>query len=168
MSGGFIFWRERLTVAGARPPREALLCLRALIEGRRFAIGQRLAGSIRGSEAAPAIALWRRGPLSAAGDVVEFRGTLHAEGAGSAFEGTLAYALGTKLQFVGLLAIGAILLLAGAVRELEGAPHDGSMLTLGMVVAGVTALWIYASSHMRADQIGFIERHLRLCVERGA
>ncbi|MGE5129752.1 MAG: hypothetical protein ACM3IK_08975 [Sphingomonadaceae bacterium] len=168
MSGGFIFWRERLMVAGAQPPREALLRLRALIEGRRFSLGQRLAGSIRGSDAVPVIRLWRRGPLSAAGDVVEFRGTLRAAGAGSAFEGSLAYAIGTKLQFVGLLVIGAILLLAGAVRELEGAPRDESTLVLGMIVAGAAALWIYASSHTRADQIRFIEEHLRSCVEAGA
>ena len=168
MSRGFIFWRERLTVAGTQPPREALLRLRALIAGRRFAFGQRLTGTIRGSDAAPVITLWRRGPLSAAGDVIEFRGTLRAQGAGSTFEGSLAYAIGTKVQFVGLLVIGAILLLAGVVRELEGAPRDESMLTFGMIVVAVAALWIYASSHTRADQIRFIEEHLKSCVEAGA
>lgn len=79
MSAGFVIWREPLMVAGTRPPRVVLMRLRALIEGRRFAFGQRLAGSIHGPDAAPAIRLCRRGPLSAAGDVVEFRGTLRAD-----------------------------------------------------------------------------------------
>jgi hypothetical protein len=164
MSDGFIFWRKPLRVAGPRAPREALLRLRQQVEGRRFSVGQRLAGKIAGSDAAPAIALWRKGPLSAAGDVIEFRGTLRADGDGSAFEGSLAYTFGTKLQFVGLLLIGGLLLLAGAVRELEGPARDDSILSLGVIVAGVAAIWIFASSRTRADQIRFIEQHLETCV----
>ena len=88
--------------------------------------------------------------------MIEFRGTLRADGAGSAFEGSLGYAFGTKFQFVGLLLIGAVLLFAGAVRELEGAAGETGMLGMGLVVAGVAAIWIYASSRTRADQIQFI------------
>jgi hypothetical protein len=164
MSEGFIFWRRPLRVAGPRPPHEALARLRALIQGRRFGVGLRLIGKISGPDSAPSIRVWRKGLLSAAGDVIEFRGTLRADGAGSAFEGNLGYAFGTKFQFVGLLVVGAVLLFAGAVRELEGAAGDTSMLGMGLVVAGVAAIWIYASSRTRADQIRFIEEHLETCM----
>jgi len=164
MSEGFIFWRLPLRVAGPRPPHEALARLRALIQGRRFGVGLRLIGNISGPDSAPALRLWRKGLLSAAGDVIEFRGTLRADGAGSAFEGSLGYAFGTKFQFLGLLVIGAVLLFAGAVRELEGAAGETGMLGMGLVVAGVAAIWIYASSRTRADQIHFIQEHLETCV----
>ncbi|MGH8736724.1 MAG: hypothetical protein ACREU5_04095 [Burkholderiales bacterium] len=163
MSEGFIFWRRALRIAGPRPPQEALARLRALIQGRRFSVGLRLIGTIGGTEAAPAIRLWRKGLLSAAGDVIEFRGTLRADGAGCAFDGALCYAFGTKFQFVGLLIVGAVLLFAGAVRELEGAARDAGMLGMGLLVAGVAAVWIYASSRTRSDQIRFIEEHLESC-----
>lgn len=169
MSEGLIFWHRRLRVAGPRAPREALERLQNVLSGRAsgFAVmGQRLVGSIRGTPADPHIALWRRSPLSAAGDVIEFRGTVKSDGEGSAFEGELAYSFGTKLQFVGLLVVGALLLLAGAVRQLEGTASDRGMLLLGVLVAGVAAVWIYSSSRTRGDQIRFIERHLESCVAR--
>jgi molybdopterin synthase catalytic subunit len=62
-----------------------------------------------------------------------------------------------------MLVIGAVLLFAGAVRELEGTAHDTGMLGMGLVVAGVAAIWIYASSRTRSDQIQFIEDHLESC-----
>jgi hypothetical protein len=164
MAEGLIFWRKPLRVAGPRAPREALARLRQQVEGRRYGVGQRLAGKIGGSVAAPVISLWRKGPLTAAGDVIEFRGTLRADGDGSVFEGSLAYTFGTKVQFVGLMLIGALLLLAGAVRELEGLGRDDGMLGLGVIVAGVAAIWIFASSRTRADQIRYIEQHLESCV----
>ena len=165
MSDGFVFWRRPLRVAGPRPPQEALARLRLLIQGRRFGVGLRLVGTIRGPDSAPALRLWRKGLLAAAGDVIEFRGTLRADGTGSAFEGELSYAFGTKLQFVGLLVAGAVLLFAGAVRELEGAARDTGMLGMGLVVAGVAAVWVYASSRTRSDQIQFIEEHLESCAD---
>jgi hypothetical protein len=164
VSEGFIFWRRPLRVAGPRPAQEALARLRMLIQGRRFGVGLRLIGTIRGPDSAPALRLWRKGVLSAAGDVIEFRGTLRADGEGSAFEGELGYAYGTKFQFVGMLVIGAVLLFAGAVRELEAAARDTGMLGMGLVVAGVAAVWIYASSRTREDQMRFIEEHLESCV----
>lgn len=163
MSQGFIFWRQPLRVAGPLPTREALARLRALIQRRRFGVGARLVGSISGPDEAPSIRLWRKGVLAAGGDVVEFRGTLRADGAGSAFEGGLAYAFGTKLQFAGLLVAGAVLLFAGAVRQLEGMGRDDGMLGMGAIVAGVAAVWVYSSSRTRADQIRFIEEHLEAC-----
>ena len=167
MSDSFIFWRQPLRVAGPSAPGAALARLRERLEGRRFSVGPRLAGSIAGPEAAPAVRLWRKGPLAAAGDVIEFRGALRAEGGGSAFEGSAAYSVGTKVQFVGLLAMGALLLLAGAARELEGLTRDAGMLGLGVIVAGVAALWIFASHRTRGDQIRFIEQHLQSCLAEG-
>jgi hypothetical protein len=166
MSEGFIFWRRPLRVAGSHLQRDALARLRALIQGRRFGVGTRLIGTITGPDAEPSIRVWRKGLLSAAGDVIEFRGTLRAEGEGCAFEGELCYAFGTKFQFVGLLIMGAVLLFAGAVRELEAASHDQGMLGVGLVVAVVAAIWIYSSSRTRDDQIRFIEEHLESCAGR--
>ena len=80
MSDGFVFWRRPLRVAGPRPPQEALARLRLLIQGRRFGVGLRLVGTIRGPDSAPALRLWRKGLLAAAGDVIEFRGTLREIG----------------------------------------------------------------------------------------
>jgi len=168
MAEGFVFWRQPLRVAGPRPPAAALAQLRGLVEGRQFSVGQRLGGSIGGPATAPVIRLWRKGPLSAAGDVVEFRGTLRPEGSSSAFEGSVGYAFGTKVQFVGLLAIGALLLVGGAVRELEGHGRDDGMLGLGALVAGFAAVWIFASSRTRTDQVRFVEQHLESCVAREA
>ena len=166
MSEGFIFWRRPLRVAGPHSQRDALTRLRTLIQGRRFGVGTRLIGTIAGSDSAPSIRVWRKGLLSAAGDVIEFRGTVRAEGEGSAFEGELCYAFGTKFQFVGLLIMGAVLLFAGAVRELEAVPRDQGMLGVGLVVAVVAAIWIYSSSRTRDDQIRFIEEHLESCAGR--
>lgn len=163
MSDGFIFWRRPLRVAGPQSQQDALARLRVLTQGRRFGVGTRLIGHIAGPDSAPSIRLWRKGLLAAAGDVIEFRGTLRADGEGSAFEGELCYAFGTKFQFVGLLIMGAVLLFAGAVRELEGAGRDQGMLGIGLVVAVVAAVWIYSSSRTRDDQMRFIEEHLETC-----
>jgi len=166
MSKGFIFWRQPLRVAGKHSRQDALARLKALITGRRFSVGLRLIGVIAGPDSAPSIRLWRKGLLSAAGDVIEFRGTLRADGEGSAFEGELCYAFGTKFQFVGLLIMGAVLLCAGAVRELETAGSDQGMLGIGLIVALLAAVWIYSSSRTREDQIRFIEEHLETCAGR--
>jgi hypothetical protein len=166
MSEGFIFWRRPLRVAGPNSQRDSLARLRALVQGRRFGVGTRLIGTVAGPDSAPSIRLWRKGLLAAAGDVIEFRGTLRAEGEGSAFEGELCYAFGTKFQFVGLLIMGAVLLFAGAVREFEGAARDEGMLGIGLAVAVVAAVWIYSSSRTREEQIRFIEEHLETCTGR--
>lgn len=167
MTERFIFWRQPLRVAGPRSPREALARLQAVLAGRGGAlpvVGQRLVGSIRATPPGPEIRLWRRGPLSAAGDVIEFRGALRAEGEGSVFEGSLAYAPGSKLQFVSMLLVGVVVLVASAVRVLEGSARDPGMLLLGAFITGVAVVWIYSSSRTRDDQIRFIERHLESCV----
>jgi hypothetical protein len=161
-----IFWRQPLRVRGTHSQQDALARLKALITGRRFSVGLRLIGIIAGPDSAPSIRLWRKGLLSAAGDVIEFRGTLRADGEGSVFEGHLCYAFGTKFQFVGLLIMGAVLLCVGAVRELETAGSDQGMIGIGLVVAVVAAIWIYSSSRTREDQIHFIEEHLETCAGR--
>ncbi len=178
MTEGYIFWRQPLRVSGPRPPAEALARLQTTLAGRGGAlpvVGQRLVGSMRGTPSAPQITLWRRSPLSAAGDKIEFRGTLRTEGESSVFEGNLAYAFGTKLQFVSMLLVGVVVLLASAVRLLQGSARDPGMLLLGAMIAGAAIVWIYSSSRTRDDQIRFIERHLEGCVsgeafsdERGA
>jgi len=160
MSNGFIFWRQALRVAGPRPAHEAILRLREFTQPRRFSVGERLAGRIEGPGSAPHLRLWRKGTLSAAGDVVEFDGTLRAEGDGSAIEGSLAYTVGSKVQFVGLLAIGVVLTVMGALQRPDAAPPADGMFYFGLLLFGVAALWIFSSSQMRHEQVRFIEAHL--------
>jgi hypothetical protein len=167
MTQGFIFWRQPLRAVGPCPPGEALADLQGMLAGRSGAFpifGQRLVGSIRGLAQAPRVRLRRRGPLSAAGDVIEFRGTLRAEGQGSAFEGSPAYTFGSRLQFVSMLLAGVVLLVAGVVRELEGTARGSGVLLLGVVITAGAVVWIYSSSRTRDDQIRFIERHLESCL----
>jgi len=160
MSNGLIFWRQPLRVAGPRPAREAIQRLRELTEARRFSVGQRLAGRIEGASSGPRVRVWRKGTLSAAGDVVEFDGTLRAEGDVTAIDGSLAYTMGSKVQFVGLLAIGVVLTVMGALQRPGVSPVEDGMFQFGLLLTGIAALWIFSSSRMRHEQVRFIEAHL--------
>jgi len=131
---------------------------------RRFTVGPRLAGRIEGTGSAPRVRVWRKGALSAAGDVVEFDGTLRSEGEGTAIEGSLAYTLASKVQFVGLIAIGIAIAAAGALQRSGAASAEDGMLQFGLLLFGVAAIWIFASSRMRHEQMRFIEAHLAECV----
>ncbi len=164
MTNGLIFWRQPLRVAGPRPAHEAIHRLREFIEARRFSVGPRLAGKLEGPGSAPHLRVWRKGALSAAGDVVEFDGTLRSEGDGTAIEGSVAYTVGSRVQFVGLIAIGVAITLIGALQRSGATPAEDGMLQFGLLLTGIAALWIFASSRMRHEQVHFIEAHLAECV----
>jgi hypothetical protein len=156
MSGGFIFWKQELRVAGPGSTAEALARLRSLLSADRFDLKDRLTGAIEESR----VRVWRKAPLAGAGDAVEFEGSLRPGGEGTVIEGSLQYKLATKIQFAGLLAIGLGLLVVGVFQKLAGTPSGGGLLGGGGFIALVTLLWIYSSNRMKHEQIQFIEARL--------
>jgi hypothetical protein len=153
---GFIFWKRPLRVAGPASAASAAARLGALLAGGRFGLTARLVGVLDGS----GLRVWRRGPLAGAGDAVQFEGTLRAEANGTVIEGTLCYKLATRIQFVGLLGIAALLLAAGAFQSLAGADAGADLLAFAGILALAALAWIYASSRMRDEEIRFIENKL--------
>ena len=156
MSGGFIFWKQELRVAGPGSPAEALARLRSLLSAGRFDMKERLTGAIEES----GVRVWRKAPLAGAGDAVEFEGSLRPGGEGTVIAGSLRYKLATKIQFAGLLAIGLGLVVVGAFQTLAGMPAGGELLGIGGFIALVALLWIYSSNRMKHEQIQFIEARL--------
>lgn len=156
MSGGFIFWKQELRVAGPRSPAEALARLRSLLSADRFGPNERLTGAIEESR----VRVWRKAPLAGVGDAVEFEGSLRPGGEGVVIEGSLRYKLATKVQFAGLLAIGLGVMVAGVFQKLAGMPAGGELLGIGSFIALVALLWIYSSNGMKHEQIQFIEARL--------
>ena len=130
--------------------------LHSLLTGGRFSLNARLVGALAGSD----LRVWRRGPFAGAGDAVQFEGTLSAAANGTVIEGTLCYKLATRVQFVGLLAVAALLLAAGGLQSLAGADAGPDLLAIAGIIALATLAWIYASSRMRDEEIRFIEEKL--------
>jgi len=156
MSGGFIFWKQELRVAGPGSTADASARLRSLLSADRFGLKESLTGAIEESR----VRVWRKAPLAGAGDAVEFEGSLRPGGAGTVIEGSLQYKLATKVQFAGLLAIGLGLLVVGVFQKLAGTPSGGGLLGIGGFIALVALLWIYSSNRMKHEQIQFIEARL--------
>lgn len=160
MKQGFIFWRQALHVSGSRDPAAVAGKIRSLITVSGVTINERLVGAMDGDS----IRVWRTAPLAQAGDVVEFRGVLRAEGDGSVIEGSVEYNLRTKLQFIGCLVLGLFLAAAGLlnwVRELEPGIE---LAGVGGIVTVATLAWIYSSKKLVWKQIAFIEDQLARAV----
>lgn len=156
MSGGFIFWKQELRVAGPCSTPMVVARLRTLLSAHRFDLNQRLSGAIEGSR----VRVWRKAPLAGVGDAVEFAGSLRPGGEGTVIEGSLQFKLATKVQFAGLLAIGLGIVVVGAFQKLAGMPAAGELLGIGGFIALVALLWIYSSNRMKHEQIQFIEARL--------
>jgi hypothetical protein len=157
MAENLIFWSRPLRLEGRCPVATAEGRLNLMFSGTRFSLSDRPAGEYRDGR----LRLWRRGPLAIGGDLVEFVGELRAQNSGSVIEGSLAYKLGTKVQFLGLAAIGAALCAAGIAQRAQGASAEADLLQFGAIVLAVTVAWIYSSSRMKVEQIRFIEERLR-------
>jgi hypothetical protein len=151
-----IFWRSPFRTAGPRPATQVLAALGAHLAQTRFGMGERMIGKIEGER----LRVWRKSVASFAGDVVEFEGTVRADDGGSVIEGMMRYKLSAKVQFVGLLAIGALLALAGALRYFAGGEAELRAFGFGMLVFVSTLIWVYSSSRMRGDQIRYLETKL--------
>ena len=151
-----IRWREPFRAAGPRPAGQVTAALAAHLAQTRFGMGERMVGKLEGER----LRVWRKSVASFAGDVVEFEGVVRAEGGGSVIEGFLQYKLAAKIQFIGLLAIGALLALAGALRYFAGGEAEARAFGFGMLVFVSTLIWVYSSSRMRGDQVRYLQARL--------
>lgn len=156
MKDGFIFWKQELRVSGPCDANAAAGRIRSLIFTTGLTVNERLVGAMDGD----GIRVWRTAPLAQAGDVVEFRGVLRAEGDGSVIEGSVGYSLRTKFQFVGCLALGLFLTGAGLFHWLRESTPGMELAGVGLIVSVATLLWIYSSRKLTWKQVAFIEDQL--------
>lgn len=106
------------------------------------------------------IRVWRTAPFALGGDAVEFRGVLRADGDGSVIEGSVAFKLRTRLQFLGFLALGLLLTGVGLLRWLRDLSPGLELAGIGAFVTVATLAWIYSSGQLAWKQIAFIEDQL--------
>lgn len=151
-----IFWRAPFRAAGPRPAAKVTAALGAHLAQTRFGMGERMVGKIEGER----LRVWRKSAASFAGDVVEFDGVVRTENGGSVIDGFLQYKLGAKVQFIGLLAIGALLALAGAFRYFANGESEARGLGFGLLVFVSTLIWVYSSSRMKTDQVRYLQGQL--------
>jgi len=156
MKEGFIFWKQELRVSGPCDPRAVAERIRSLISVGGLTVKERLIGAMDGDH----VRVWRTAPLAQAGDVVEFRGVLRAQGDGSAIDGTVGYNLRTKFQFVGCLVLGLFLTAVGLFHWLRDLTPGIELVGVGLIITVATLLWIYSSRKLTWKQVAFIEDQL--------
>ncbi len=156
MKEGFIFWKQELRVSGPCDAAAVAGRIRSLISVGGLTVKERLIGAMDGDS----VRVWRTAPLAMAGDVVEFRGVLRAEGDGCKIEGTVGYNLRTKVQFAGCLALGLFLTAAGLSHWLRDLPSGIELAGIGLILTLVQLVWIYSSRKLTWEQVAFIEDQL--------
>jgi len=156
MKEEFIFWKQQLRVSGPCDPGAVAGRVRSLISATGLTVKERLIGAMDGDS----IRVWRTAPLAQAGDIVEFRGVLRADGDGSVIEGAIGYNLRTKFQFVGCLALGLFLIAAGLIHWLRELTPGMELAGVGLIITVATLLWIYSSRKLAWKQVAFIEDQL--------
>ncbi len=156
MKAGFIFWQQDLRVAGPRGLGAVADRIRSSITVSGITVNERLVGAIDGDN----IRVWRTAPFAQAGDIVEFRGVLRADGDGSVIEGSVAFNLRTRLQFLGCLVLGLLLTGVGLLHWLRDLTPGMELAGVGAFVTVATLAWIYSSRQLAWKQIAFIEDQL--------
>lgn len=156
----FVFWQQPLRVMGPATAAQAEEKLRAMVYPKMFSMQDRLAGKMKAEH----IRVWKASNVAFAGDVVEFEGALRPDNAGSIIEGRLRYKTRSKIQFIGLLAMGVGYSVIGLFQKLSATQPEGNLLAVGGAVTFITLFWIYASVQMRHTQIEFIEAKLNEAV----
>ncbi len=156
MKEGFIFWKQDLRVRGSCDPGTVAVRIRSLISISGLTVKERLIGAMEGDK----IRVWRTAPLAHAGDVVEFRGALRADGEGSVIEGSVGYNLRTKSQFFGCLVLGVFLIAAGLLHWLRDATEGLDLAGVGVIATVAMLVWIYSSRKLAWKQVAFIEDEL--------
>ncbi len=156
MKHGFIFWKQGLRVSGSCDPGVAAGRIRSLISLTGLTVAERLVGGVDGDS----IRVWRSAPLANAGDVVEFRGVLRADGDGSVIEGTVAYNLRARVQFVGCIVLGLFLTVAGLIQWSRDLTPGTDLAGVGLIITVATLLWVYSSRKLVWKQVAFIEDQL--------
>ncbi|MDX1374260.1 MAG: hypothetical protein R3357_01780 [Burkholderiales bacterium] len=157
MSARLLFWREPYHAQGACSADMATRRLQALLSTTsRFSAEERLLGRIAGAR----FRVWKRTLLGASADIVQLEGEISQGPCGAHIEGSFSYKAATKIQFVGLLALGLFIAASGLLQRLSGAATSGDVILLGSGIAGLTALWILGAYWMRGKQIDFLRSRM--------
>lgn len=156
MKQGFIFWKQELRVSGPCDPGAVAGRIRSLISVTGLTVTERLVGAVDGES----VTVWRSAPLAQAGDIVEFRGVLRADGDGSLIEGAVGFNLRTRIQFVGCLVLGLLLTAAGLIQWQRDLTPGLDLAGVGLFVTVATLLWVYTSRKLAWKQVAFIEDQL--------
>ena len=161
MSVRLVFWRESYRASGSCSAQTAAARLRAILSNpTRFAADETLLGRMDGMR----FRIWKRSVLGASADTVQLEGTIAQAPDGALIEGTYGYKAATKLQFIGMLALGLLVSASGAVQRFAGNPHANShaneVMLLGGLIAGITAVWILGGYWMRDRQIAFLSSRI--------
>jgi len=156
MKEGFIFWNQGLRVSGPCDPGAVAGRIRSFISVTGLTVKERLVGVVDGDR----VRVWRSAPLAQAGDTVEFRGIIRADGDGSVIEGVVGYNLRARVQFAGCLVLGLLLTVAGLIQWLRDLTPGMDLAGVGLIVTVATLLWIYSSRRLAWKQVAFIEDQL--------
>jgi hypothetical protein len=157
-----VFWRQPYRRAGRCTAQAAAARLGAMLANpTRFAAEETLLGWIDGMR----FRIWKRSLLGSSADVVQLEGVIAQEREGAVVEGTFSYKAATKLQFIGMLVLGVLILGSGAFQRLAGSPSAGDVMILGALITGVTATWILGAYWMRDRQIAFLGSRVEAILE---
>jgi len=148
-----VFWRESYRARGNCSAQTAAARLRAMLSNpTRYAADETLLGRMDGMR----FRIWKRSVLGTSADTVQLEGSIAQTPEGALIEGTYGYKAATKLQFIGMLALGIFIAASGAVQRFAGNPHGNDVIVLGGLIAGITAVWILGGYWMRGRQIAFL------------
>ena len=162
MSLALVFWRQPYRARGRCSAQTAAARLRVLLSNPlRSAADETLLGRMDGMR----FRIWKRSVLGSSADTVQLEGEIAQGPDGAVIEGTYGYRAATKLQFIGMLALGVFILVSGAVQRFAGNPHANEVMLLGGLIAGITAVWILGGYWMRDRQIAFLRARVEAILE---
>lgn len=162
MSRVLVFWRQPYRRAGACSAQTVAARLRSMLSNpTRFAAEETVLGWTDGTR----FRIWKRSLLGASADVVQLEGQIVPAADGAVIEGTFSYKAATKLQFVGMLALGLLVAASGVFQQLAGSPSAAEVMLVGGAIAGITATWILGAYWMRDRQITFLSARIEAMLE---
>lgn len=162
MSLTLVFWRQPYRASGSCSAQTAAARLRALLSNPlRSAADETLLGRMDGMR----FRIWKRSVLGSSADTVQLEGEIAQSPEGAVIEGNYSYKAATKLQFIGMLALGILIAASGAVQRFAGNPRANEVLLLGVLIAGITAVWILGGYWMRDRQIAFLRARVEAILE---
>jgi len=112
--------------------------------------------------------VWKRTLLGASADVVQLEAEIAQGAAGAVVEGRFSYKAATKIQFIGLLLLGLLIVASGVLQSSAGSPTAGDVLLLGCGITALTAAWIVGAYWMRDRQIAFLKDQLEAILAQEA
>jgi hypothetical protein len=157
VSATLIFWHEPFRATGRCSAETAARRLQSLLATTsRFSSEERLLGRIDGMR----FRVWKRTLFGTSADVVQLEAEIAQGEAGAVVEGRFSYKAATKIQFIGLMVLGLLIIASGTLQRLAGTPTAGDILLLGCGISALTATWIVGAYWMRDRQIAFLSAQL--------